>query len=83
MKKIGSILADIHRTDFFELHIKEDLGNNEQSIEWKYYIQRGQKSNTKWVELLLEIVDKLYEWSELANKANRLYGFGSQKCFME
>ncbi|PFT64851.1 aminoglycoside phosphotransferase [Bacillus cereus] len=71
-EKIGSILADIHRTDFSELHIKEDLGNNEQSIEWKYYIQRGQKSNTEWVELLLEIVDKLYEWSELTNKANRL-----------
>lgn len=30
------------------------------------------KSNTEWVELLLEIVDKLYEWSELTNKANRL-----------
>ena len=42
-EKIGSILADIHRTDFSELHIKENLGSNEQFIEWKYYIQKGQK----------------------------------------
>jgi thiamine kinase-like enzyme len=71
-EKIGYILADIHRTDFSELHIKEDMGNNEQPTDWNYYIQKGQKSNAEWVELLLGIVDKLYEWSALANKANRL-----------
>ncbi|QGM31784.1 M20/M25/M40 family metallo-hydrolase [Psychrobacillus sp. FSL K6-2843] len=71
-EKIGSILADIHGTDFSELQLKKDLGNNEQSVNWKYYIQQGQKSNAEWVESLLEIVDKLYEWSTLAYKANRV-----------
>lgn len=71
-EKIGSILADIHGTDFSELHIKKDLGNNEQSVNWKYYIQQGQISHAEWVESLLGIVDKLYEWSSLAYKANRL-----------
>ncbi|MBD7944815.1 aminoglycoside phosphotransferase family protein [Psychrobacillus sp. Sa2BUA9] len=71
-EKIGSILADIHGTDFSELQLKKDLGNNEQSVNWEYYIQQGQKSNAEWVESLLEIVDKLYEWSTLAYKANRV-----------
>lgn len=71
-EKIGSLLAEIHRTDFSELNIKEDLGDIEQSIEWQNYIQKGQKSNAEWVELLLEIVDSLYEWTSLANNANRL-----------
>lgn len=71
-EKIGSILADIHSTDFSELQIKKDLGNNKQIINWKYYFQQGQKSNAEWVESLFGIVDKLYEWSALAHKANRL-----------
>lgn len=71
-EKIGSILADIHRTDFSELHIKEELGSHGQSIDWKYYILQGQKGKAEWVESLLEIVDKLYEWNALANKSNKL-----------
>jgi len=71
-EKIGSLLAEIHRTGFSELNIREDLGDNEQSIDWKYYIENGQKRNSEWVELLFETVDKLYEWTSLANNANRL-----------
>ena len=71
-EKMGSILADIHSTDFSELHLKKDLATHEQSVNWKYYIQQGQKSNAEWVESLIEIVDKLYEWSALAYKANRV-----------
>ncbi|MBB6453847.1 thiamine kinase-like enzyme [Salirhabdus euzebyi] len=71
-EKIGSLLAEIHRTDFSELKIKEELGDNEQTIDWKSYIQKGQKSNAEWVELMLETVDQLYEWTSLANNANRM-----------
>ncbi|QDP41542.1 aminoglycoside phosphotransferase family protein [Radiobacillus deserti] len=71
-EKIGSLLAEIHKTDFSELHIKEDLENNEQFIDWQYYVKKGQKINAEWVVLLFEIVDKLYEWTSLANQANRL-----------
>ncbi|WP_400247478.1 phosphotransferase [Niallia sp. JL1B1071] len=71
-EKIGSILAEIHRTDFSQLNLNEELGERLQSIEWKYYIQKGQESNAEWVVLLLEIVDRLYEWTSLANNANKL-----------
>ncbi len=71
-EKIGSLLAEIHTTDFSKLNIKKELRNNEQSIDWKNYIKKGQKANAEWVELLLENFDKLYEWTSLANKANKV-----------
>ncbi|TLS36176.1 phosphotransferase [Pseudalkalibacillus caeni] len=71
-EKIGSLLAAIHRTDFSEINIEEDLENNEQTIDWNYYFHEGQKSNAEWIELMIGNVDKLYEWSSLANKANKL-----------
>ncbi|WEG12237.1 phosphotransferase [Pullulanibacillus sp. KACC 23026] len=69
-EKIGSLLAEIHRTDFSELNIG-NFRNNEPCIDWKYYIEKGQKSNNEWIEQLLEIVDKLYEWTSLAINAKR------------
>ena len=71
-EKIGSVLAEIHRTDFSQLNLNVELGERLQTIEWKYYIQKGQESNAEWVVLLLEIVDRLYEWTSLANNANKL-----------
>lgn len=71
-EKIGTILADIHMMDFSELGIINDWSDNEQLIDWNYYLQKGQQNNTMWGKLLLEIIDKLYDWNEQANKSARL-----------
>jgi Ser/Thr protein kinase RdoA (MazF antagonist) len=71
-EKIGAILLDIHRMDFSKLGIANDLPEDTHIIEWNDYLQKGQKSNAVWTNLLLEIVDKLYEWNAQASKSAKL-----------
>jgi Ser/Thr protein kinase RdoA (MazF antagonist) len=71
-EKIGAILSNIHMTDFSELGIINDWSGNGQLIDWNYYLQKGQENNSVWVNLLLEIIDKLYDWNAQANKSSRL-----------
>ena len=68
-EKIGAILADIHRTDFSELGISNNKSDNTQLIDWNYYLHKGKENNTEWVNLLIEIIDKLYDWNAQANKS--------------
>ncbi|MEW8994355.1 phosphotransferase [Clostridium sp.] len=71
-EKIGSILADIHITDFSELMIVNDWSNNEHITDWNYYLQRGKENDSMWVNLMLEVVNRLYEWSTQAEISLRL-----------
>jgi len=71
-EKIGSILADIHITDFSELMIVNDWSDNEHITDWNYYLQRGKENDSMWVNLMLEVVDRLYEWSTQAEISLRL-----------
>lgn len=57
--KIGSILADIHMTNFSELGIMNDWSDDEKLIDWNYYLKKGQEDNAVWSKLLLEIIDNL------------------------
>lgn len=68
-EKIGAILADIHMTDFSKLCIINDCSDNAQLTDWNYYLQKGQENNMVWVNLLLEIIEKLYDWNAQANKS--------------
>lgn len=68
-KKIGAILADIHMTDFSEIGILNDWSNNEELINWNYYLKKGQEKNMVWVNELHEIIDKLHNWNVQANKS--------------
>jgi Ser/Thr protein kinase RdoA (MazF antagonist) len=68
-KKIGSILADIHMTDFSELGMVDDYSSDEPLADWNYYLQKGHKSNAVWADLLLENIEDLYSWSAELNKA--------------
>jgi Ser/Thr protein kinase RdoA (MazF antagonist) len=68
-EKMGAILADIHMADFSKLGIVNHGANNTQIIDWNYYLQKGQENNAVWVTLLLEIIDKLYQWNDKANKS--------------
>lgn len=70
--KIAEILADIHMTDFSELTIVKDCTYNPQSIDWNYYLQKGQENNSEWVNLLLENINNLYDWTAQANESAKL-----------
>lgn len=70
-EKIGAILSDIHMTDFSEVGIMKDWSDKKQR-DWNYYLQKGQETNTEWVNLLLENIDKLYDWNAMANKSAKL-----------
>lgn len=71
-KKIGAILADIHMTDFSMLEIVNDLSNNIELTDWNFYLQKGQENNSVWANLLLKIIDKLYEWNAQGIKSGRM-----------
>lgn len=68
-EKIGTILAEIHKTDFSDLGIINEWSCNEQLTDWKDYLQKGKENNCDWVNLLLENIDKLYEWNTKANES--------------
>jgi Ser/Thr protein kinase RdoA (MazF antagonist) len=68
-EKIGAILADLHRMDFSKLGIINHWSDNEQLTDWNYYLQKGRENNKVWFKLLLEIIDKLYDWNVQANDA--------------
>jgi thiamine kinase-like enzyme len=71
-EKIGTILADIHWTDFSEVGIINDGSDNTQLSDWNYYLQIGRENDSVWVNKLLEIIDKLYDWNAQANKSTKL-----------
>ncbi|MEG0309115.1 MAG: phosphotransferase [Clostridium sp.] len=71
-EKIGSILAEIHMTNFSGVGIINDWSGNVQLIDWNYYLKKGQEDNIMWVNLLLEIIDNLYDWNAQANKSVKL-----------
>lgn len=70
--KMGSLLADIHNTDFSELSISHNRAKHEQLIDWNFYLQKGLESNAVWANLLIENIDKLCHWSAEANRSEKL-----------
>ena len=67
--KIGSILADIHSTDFSELNIDNEESNDELVIDWNYFLQKGKEQNSIWVNLFYENLDNFYNLVTCADKA--------------
>lgn len=71
-ERIGTIIADIHMTNFSELGIANDWSGNGELVDWNYYLKRGQENNAEWASQLQEISDNLYDWNDLANKSAML-----------
>lgn len=71
-EKIGGILGDIHRMDFSELKLINEWTDNEELIDWNYYLQKGKESKSVWVSLMQQNIDKLYEWNAQANRVTSL-----------
>lgn len=70
--KVSEALADIHRTNFSELGIENDCNYNTQTIDWNYYLHKGQESNSEWVDLLLENLNNVYDWTAKANESAKI-----------
>lgn len=71
-EKIGATLASIHMTDFSKLGIDNEFSGDVPVIDWNYYLNKGQENKTSWVNLMLEMKEKLYELCAQANESARL-----------
>ncbi len=66
---MGTILADIHKTDFRQLELDRSQVTNPKKIDWVFYLNKGKKENMEWIDILDSNIDKLYEWSTKAKKS--------------
>lgn len=71
-KKIGSLLANIHMTDFAEPVIHNNPLENKSLVNWDYYIQKGQEINSEWAKQLADTSDLLYSWNLQVNQSSKL-----------
>lgn len=72
-KKMGSILADIHKTDFSTLKLHDDYSSVEDNVDWHQYLKQGQRDNAVWLSTLTENLDKLILWNKrLVNSSAQL-----------
>jgi Ser/Thr protein kinase RdoA (MazF antagonist) len=75
-RKIGSVLADIHHTDFQELGIEPEETEVRPSIDWNVYLKKGQVMKAEWVKSFEDIIENLYEWDAGAREAESSLGSG-------
>ncbi|MGG4168946.1 phosphotransferase [Rossellomorea vietnamensis] len=68
-RMIGSLLADIHHTDFQELEIEPEETEVRPSIDWNAYLQKGQVMKAEWVKSFEDIIKNLFEWDAVAREA--------------
>jgi thiamine kinase-like enzyme len=73
-RKIGSVLADIHHTDFQELRIEPEETEVRPSVDWNAYLKKGQVMEAEWVKSFEDIIENLYEWDALAREAETRFG---------
>lgn len=71
-KKIGSILAAIHKTDFSEIRNIHEALNEKQQIDWSFYLNKGKEGRAIWVELLSDSVEQLSLWNDKANRSLKI-----------
>ncbi|PJN49976.1 hypothetical protein PAEAM_55880 [Paenibacillus sp. GM1FR] len=69
---MGTILADIHKTDFRQLELHSSQVTNSKKIDWMFYLNKGKNENSEWIEILNSSMDKLYEWSMKAKKSSSM-----------
>ncbi|MCM3173004.1 aminoglycoside phosphotransferase family protein [Paenibacillus sp. MER 99-2] len=71
-EQMGTILAQIHRTDCSSV-IDTSLQQAQQlEIDWNGYMKRGLHENIEWAPLLENHAHKLYEWTAKANIASTI-----------
>ena len=59
---MGTILAEIHQTDFSALNISSDVFPRQNLVDWNFYMQKGEEGNAVWIDLLKENIDMLSDY---------------------
>lgn len=70
-KKLGSILADIHKTDFSQIQSNRNIEDIKE-IDWQFYWSQGENNHAVWANLLYETMEQLYIWNEKVRQASGL-----------
>lgn len=76
-KRMGSLLADIHKTDYSLNDLSADCSHEMHEIDWDFYLNKGKEMESIWVNLLSDNIEKLYLWS---TKARHSEGLLTSEC---
>ncbi len=71
-KKMGSILAEIHDTDFSQIDSLDEISVLIQPIDWDFYLRKGRQLDSVWADLLQSNLERLLAWNEKALRASQL-----------
>lgn len=67
---MGSVLADIHQTDFSALNIPNEPATRTHIADWKFYLQKGEENSAAWVGLLGKHIEMLADCQAKALEAS-------------
>ena len=67
---MGSVLADIHQTDFSALNLSGEVSPRTRLADWNGYLQKGQESGAAWVDMLKQNIDMIQEYYAKAVEAS-------------
>jgi thiamine kinase-like enzyme len=70
-KKMGSILADIHKTDFSQIGNFDGFSIETRQIDWNFYLNKGKELHSVWVDFLCNNLEKLMVWNDKAVRSSR------------
>lgn len=71
-KRMGSILAVIHKTDFSQLGKSHGSTNAMEDIDWRWYLDKGKDGNPLWLNLLSDNIDRLSLWNSQAKRSSEM-----------
>jgi Ser/Thr protein kinase RdoA (MazF antagonist) len=71
-RKIGSLLAEIHTTDFSQIGRLDEILNIMRAIDWDLYLHKGRQLDSVWADLLQSNLERLLAWNEKALRSSRL-----------
>ncbi len=69
-RQIGSLLAEIHTTDFSQIGAMNEPAKLLQPIQWDIYLHKGRESDSVWVDLLHSNLEQLSAWNEKALRSS-------------
>jgi Ser/Thr protein kinase RdoA (MazF antagonist) len=59
---MGSVVADIHTTDFSALNLSSEFTPRTHFVDWKSYVQKGEEAKAVWVEPLKKNIDMIQDY---------------------
>ncbi len=64
--KIGNILSQIHKIDFFQHVEKATNFTSKKLIDWNFYLSKGKELNSEWINQLDNYLEHLNFWNNKA-----------------